>query len=98
MRNLILLLIVIVLGLIALIATGLVDIRQTRPAELPNVSVDENGIAAQGGRQPAFDVETGSVSVGTETRAVTVPKLQVEPASDGSTDSPSEETTAPAGT
>lgn len=80
MRNLLLLLIVIVIALIVAVASGLVDIRQTQPAELPEVSVGEDGISAEGGRQPTFDVETGSVSVGSETRAVTVPKLEVEPA------------------
>lgn len=97
MRNLLLILIIVVLALIALIATGLVDIRQTGSAELPEVSVSENGVAAKGGRQPTFDVETGSVSVGSETRAVTVPKLEVEPAPGREAEAPVETTEQPAG-
>lgn len=97
MRNLLLLLIIVVLALIAVIATGLVDVRQTAPAELPKVSVDEDGVSAEGGRQPTFDVETGSVSVGSETRAVTVPKLQVESAPTGDAEAPDDKNTRPAG-
>lgn len=97
MRNLLILLIVVVLALIAVIATGLVDVRQTSPAQLPEVSVSGDGVEATGGRQPTFDVETGSVSVGSETRAVTVPKLEVEPAPDAEAERSNESTDRPAG-
>ncbi|WP_265569789.1 hypothetical protein [Sphingomicrobium nitratireducens] len=80
MRTIIVILILVVVALIAVIGTGMVDIRQTQAAKVPEFHADENGIAAKGGRQPAFDVETGTISVGSETKAVTVPTLDVQPA------------------
>ena len=79
MRAILLILILAVVGLIVLIATGLLDINQTKPAEVPQVSVTENGVVAKGGQAPAFDVETGTVSVGSEPANVTVavPTVQV---------------------
>ena len=79
MRTVFLILIVAVLALIALIATGLLDIRQTRPAAAPEISATGNGVTATGGQAPAFDVETGSVSVGTRPANVTVavPEVRV---------------------
>ena len=82
MRAIIFILILAVVGLIVLIATGLLDINQIRPAEAPAVSVTENGVTATGGQTPAFDVETGTVSVGANQANVTVPvpTVQVNPA------------------
>ncbi|GAA4749206.1 hypothetical protein GCM10023264_14340 [Sphingomonas daechungensis] len=82
MRAVLLLLILAVVALIVLVATGLIDINQTRPAEVPQVSVNSNGITATGGQTPAFDVETGTVSVGANQANVTVPvpSLKVNPA------------------
>ena len=79
MRAILLVLILAVVGLIVLIATGLLDINQTKPAEAPKLSVTENGVVAQGGEAPAFDVETGTVSLGSEAKNVTVavPTVQV---------------------
>ena len=79
MRAILLVLILAVVGLIILIATGLLDINQTKPAEVPQVAVTENGVVATGGQAPAFDVETGTVSVGSEAANVTVavPTVQV---------------------
>jgi hypothetical protein len=82
MRAVLLILILAVAALIILVATGLLDINQTRPAEAPSVSVNGNGITAAGGQTPAFDVETGTVSVGTNQANVTVPvpSVRVNPA------------------
>ena len=82
MRAVLLLLILAVVALIVLIATGLLDINQTRPAAPPQVSVNSNGVTATGGQTPAFDVETGTVSVGTNQANVTVPvpTVRVNPA------------------
>ena len=82
MRAILLVLILAVVGLIVLFATGLLDINQTRPAEAPKVSVTGNGVTATGGQAPAFDVETGTVSVGTNQANVTVPvpSVRVNPA------------------
>ena len=78
MRAAIFILILVVLVAIGAVATGLVDIRQIRGAEAPQMSADQNGITAKGGQTPKFDVETGSVAVGTEQRNVAVPRLKVE--------------------
>jgi hypothetical protein len=89
MRAIILILILAVVGLIVLVATGLLDINQTRPAEAPAVSVTQEGVSATGGQTPAFEVETGTVSVGAnETNVkVPVPTVRVNPA-DGNTAQP----------
>ena len=95
MRAILLVLILAVVGLIILIATGLLDINQTKPAEAPQVSVTENGVIAKGGQTPAFDVETGTVSVGSEATNVTVavPTVQVKRA-DGNQAQPAATNTA----
>lgn len=77
MRTVFLILIVGVLALIAAIATGYLDINQTRPAQVPQISATGDGVTASGGQAPAFDVQTGTVSVGTQPANVTVPVPQV---------------------
>ena len=81
MRAVLLILILGVVILIVLVATGLLNINQTRPAEAPRVQATSSGITAKGGQPPAFDVETGTVSVGTKQQnvAVAVPTLTVNP-------------------
>jgi flagellar basal body-associated protein FliL len=79
MRAIILILILVVVAFIVAIATGFLHISQTRTAAAPDVSVNSAGVSASGGRAPAFDVETGSVSVGTNQRRVKVPMIQVNP-------------------
>jgi len=80
MRAILLVLILAVVAIIVLVATGLVDISQVRGAKAPNVSASSNGITASGGQAPAFDIETGSVSVGARDATVKVPALKVNPA------------------
>ncbi|MCH8617086.1 hypothetical protein LZ016_13380 [Sphingomonas sp. SM33] len=84
MRPVLLVLILAVVVLIALVATGLLNINQTRPAEVPKVEATREGIVAKGGKAPAFDVETGSVSVQAKekTVAVPVPTLKVNEANE----------------
>lgn len=77
MRTVFLVLIVGVLALIAAIATGFLDISQTRPAQVPQISANDNGVTATGGQAPAFDVQTGTVSVGAQPANVTVPLPRV---------------------
>ena len=48
------------------------------PAQAPAVSATHNGVVAKGGQAPAFDVETGSVKVGTKQTTVNVPGLEVQ--------------------
>jgi hypothetical protein len=82
MRAILLILILAVVVLIGAIATGMLDISQTRAVKTPDVDVSRNGITATGGQAPAFDVETGTVSVGTKQTNVVVPTpaLTVNPA------------------
>jgi hypothetical protein len=77
MRAIIFILILVVLALIFAFATGLLDISQTREAKAPQVSATANGVTARGGQSPAFDVETGSVSLGTKPKQVQVPTVKV---------------------
>lgn len=77
MRTVFLILIVAVLALIAAVATGFLDISQTREAEVPRISANESGVTASGGQAPAFDVQTGTVSVGAQPANVTIPVPQV---------------------
>jgi len=78
MRAVIFILIVAILVIIAAVATGFLDINQIRGARAPDVSASRGGITAKGGQAPAFDVETGSVKVGTSQTTVKVPTLVVE--------------------
>jgi hypothetical protein len=78
MRAVILILIIIILAIIAAIATGFLDINQIRGAKAPQVSATQNGIITKGGQSPAFEVQTGSVTVGTKQTTVKVPSLQVQ--------------------
>ena len=79
MRAILLVLIVVVLALIAGIATGFLNINQIRGAQAPEVSATAKGISAKGGQTPKFDVETGSVEVGTRDATVKVPSVEVKP-------------------
>ena len=79
MRALILILVLAVIVLIVAVASGFVDINQIRGAQAPDISTTANGVTAKGGQAPAFDVETGSVKVGTTNTTVKVPTLQVVP-------------------
>ena len=78
MRAIFLILIVAVVALIIAIQTGFLDISQTRGARAPTVSANENGLTTAGGQTPEFDVQTGSVGVGSRQADVAVPTLTVE--------------------
>ena len=78
MRALILLLIIAIVALVAAMATGFLNISQTREANATQVTATSNGVTAKGGQAPAFDVETGSVKVGSKDTTVKVPALVVQ--------------------
>ena len=80
MRAVLLVLIIAVVAIILALASGFLNINQIRGVEAPEVAATGNGITAEGGQAPAFDVETGSVKVGTTEANVTVPTLEVTPA------------------
>jgi len=77
MRTVMLILIIAVVALIGAFATGYVNINQTRDARAPSVEAADGAIRATGGQSPAFEVQTGSVEVGTKDANVAMPKVQV---------------------
>lgn len=77
MRTVMLILIIAVVALIGAFATGYIDINQTRGAKAPSVEAADGTIRATGGQSPAFEVQTGSVEVGTRDANVAVPKVEV---------------------
>src|SRR4051812_12859602 len=79
MRALLLILIVAVLAILIALWTGFLDINQIRGAKAPQISTTDNGVVAKGGQAPAFDVETGSVKVGSGETTVKVQTLEVQP-------------------
>ena len=78
MRPILLILILVVVALIAAIGTGYLDISQTRGVRAPSVAASDGAIRAQGGQSPAFEVQTGSVQVGTRESNIAVPKVEVK--------------------
>ncbi|MFL6722491.1 MAG: hypothetical protein ACJ8FT_11925 [Sphingomonas sp.] len=78
MRALLFILIIAVAAIMVAVGTGFLNINQIRRAKAPEVSATRNGVTARGGRAPAFDVETGSIRVGTKETTVKVPALVVE--------------------
>lgn len=78
MRTVMLILIVAVVALIGAFATGYININQTRGAKAPSVEAADGTIRATGGQSPAFEVQTGSVGVGTRDANVAVPKVEVK--------------------
>jgi hypothetical protein len=79
MRAVLLVLIIAVVAVIIAIASGFLNINQIRGAQAPQVSATGNGVVAKGGQAPAFDVQTGSVKVGSKEKTVNVPTLEVQP-------------------
>ena len=80
MRAVILVLIIAIVGLVAAIATGFLNINQISGARAPEVTATQNGVTAKGGQPPAFEVQTGSVKVGSKEATVKVPTLEVQKA------------------
>ncbi|HET9812971.1 MAG TPA: hypothetical protein VFP57_04855 [Sphingomicrobium sp.] len=79
MRVVLLVLIVAVIVVIVAVASGFLDINQIRGARAPQLSTTDNGVTAKGAQAPAFDVEAGSVKIGSKPADVKVPTLQVVP-------------------
>ena len=78
MRALILILILAVVVVLIGVGSGFLKLNQIRGAKAPEISATRNGVTAKGGQAPAFDVETGSVKVGSKESTVKVPTLVVE--------------------
>ena len=94
MRAVLLLLILVVVVAIAAVATGLIDINQTRSARAPDIDATRQGVEASGGQAPKFDIDTGKVAVGTRDARVKLPSIEVRPAG-GSTPQNGQDATAP---
>jgi hypothetical protein len=92
MRAVLLIIIVAILAALVALATGLLHVTQKQDARAPQVSATHNGVTAKGGQPPAFEIETGSVEVGTRKATVKVPDLRVRPPADA----PANQVTAPA--
>ena len=78
MRKILIILIVAILAVIAAIKLNLLNFSQTTPAQVPGVEVSANGITATGGQAPTFEVQTGTVAVGTRNATIAVPLPTVE--------------------
>ena len=79
MRAVLLVLILAVVVVIGAVATGFLDISQVRGARAPDIDAGRDGVTATGGQAPSFDVETGSVGVGTRDATIKVPEIKVNP-------------------
>ncbi len=79
MRAIFLILIVAVVALIAAVLTGMINLRQTQPGVAPGITSENGKIVARHGQAPAFDIETGSIGVGTTNKSVAVPKIEIQP-------------------
>ena len=78
MRAILLILILAIVAAIAAIATGFVDVSQTQQARVPTLEARDGSIRAEPGQAPRFDVETGSVGVGTRDADVSVPTVELK--------------------
>lgn len=72
-RTILVILAIAALVLLVLLATGILNVNQTKEAQLPDVDV-----SAQGGQAPAFDVDAKEVVVGTTETNVSVPDVDVD--------------------
>ena len=76
MRAVLFVIIIAVVAVVAALASGFLNIRQIRGDDPPRLSASGNEVTAAG-QPPAFEVQTGSVKVGTTDAKVKVPKLQI---------------------
>ena len=61
------------IGIVAILSTAACDVDQTKEAKLPEVEVN-----ASEGQMPEFDVDAPTVNVGTETKTIEVPTVDVD--------------------
>lgn len=79
MRAVLFIFILAVVALLIAFGSGFMSLTPTRTAEAPDISIDRSGVDASGGQTPTFDIETGTVAVGTTTANVKVPTVNVIP-------------------
>jgi hypothetical protein len=68
-----------VVALILAVMTGMINLRQTQPAVAPGIETSDGKIVTRSGQAPAFDIETGSVAVGSGNASVALPKVEIQP-------------------
>ena len=78
MRAVLLIIIVAIVAITGAVATGFIDVRQIRGGQPPAIIATRSSISAKGGQAPAFDVQAGSVKVGSKQAVVQVPTLEVQ--------------------
>ena len=78
MRTIFLILIIAVIALIFGVKTGYIDTQQTQEARLPQAGIEGGKVTVQAGQAPKFDVQTGSVGVGSADANVAVPTIKVQ--------------------
>ena len=88
MRALLLILVFAVILVIAALATGFLNVRAFGGGEPPEITAGKNGISAKAGQPPSFEVETGSVKVGSKEATVKVPTIEVQKAGQKSAPAP----------
>ena len=69
MRALLVLVGIAALVIVAGMATGFINIDQTKTAQLPRL---------EGGQAPAFKADVARIDVGTENKTIEVPKVDVQ--------------------
>ena len=77
MRAILLILIVAVLAVILAVASGFLHLNLTQGARAPSVAVHDGAVTTKAGQAPSFEVETGSVAVGTQQKDVTLPRVKL---------------------
>lgn len=78
MRTVIFVLILGIVVFIGLVASGFLNISQIRGGKAPQLSATRNGVTAKGGQAPAFEVETGSVKLGSKQTTVSTPTVVIQ--------------------
>jgi hypothetical protein len=78
MRAILVILILVVVAAIAAVQSGVIDISQTRPATSPSLAAQNGSVSVKPGQPPAFEVQTGSIGVGTREANVAVPRVTID--------------------
>lgn len=79
MRAVLLVFIIAVFVIVIAMASGFISVSRIR-GQAPQIVATANGVSAKGGQAPAFDVETGSVKVGSAPTTMNMPTLEIQKA------------------
>ena len=95
MRNILIVAMILVLIAILVVASPMLDVRQDEAGTLPSVEASEDGITAQPGEAPSFEVETGSVKMGDDSIEIETAKSANAPEEDADGETGNETPAAP---